>query len=100
MVISLRVSQMVTNVGRCKMRCPDPHGRVIDSAAGGHNNRANQSQPSAARPSRRTQTPKEDCVASNQPETYECDVLVAGSGCSGMSAAITAGHHGLKVLVA
>jgi FAD binding domain-containing protein len=81
------------------MRCPAPHGRVIDSAAAGHNNRANQSQPSAARPSRRTQTPKEDCVASNESETYECDVLVAGSGCSGLSAAITAGHHGLKVLI-
>jgi len=29
----------------------------------------------------------------------ECDVLVAGSGASGMAAAITAAHHGLKVLV-
>jgi len=32
-------------------------------------------------------------------ETYECDVLVAGSGCSGMSAAITARHGGLDVLI-
>ncbi|MFB6419323.1 MULTISPECIES: FAD-dependent oxidoreductase [Bradyrhizobium] len=32
-------------------------------------------------------------------ETYECDVLVAGSGCSGMSAAIIARHRGLDVLV-
>ncbi|GMP09429.1 FAD-dependent oxidoreductase [Bradyrhizobium sp. TM239] len=32
-------------------------------------------------------------------ETYECDVLVAGSGCSGMSAAITARHRGLNVLI-
>jgi len=32
-------------------------------------------------------------------ETYECDVLVAGSGCSGMSAAITARHRGLDVLI-
>ncbi|MBR0960990.1 FAD-dependent oxidoreductase [Bradyrhizobium japonicum] len=32
-------------------------------------------------------------------ETYECDVLVAGSGCSGMSAAITARHRGLEVLI-
>ncbi len=32
-------------------------------------------------------------------ETHECDVLVAGSGCSGMSAAITARHGGLDVLV-
>lgn len=38
-------------------------------------------------------------MTSNQTATYECDVLVAGSGCSGMSAAITAGHHGLKVLI-
>ena len=26
-------------------------------------------------------------------EVYECDVLVAGSGCSGMAAAITARHR-------
>ncbi|UPJ57367.1 FAD-dependent oxidoreductase [Bradyrhizobium sp. 192] len=32
-------------------------------------------------------------------EAYECDVLVAGSGCSGMSAAITARHRGLDVLI-
>lgn len=32
-------------------------------------------------------------------ETYECDVLVAGSGCSGMSAAITARSRGLDVLI-
>lgn len=32
-------------------------------------------------------------------ETYECDVLVAGSGCSGMSAAITARHRDLDVLI-
>ncbi len=32
-------------------------------------------------------------------ETYECDVLVAGSGCSGMAAAITARHRGLDVLI-
>jgi succinate dehydrogenase/fumarate reductase flavoprotein subunit len=35
-----------------------------------------------------------------QHDTYECDVLVAGSGAAGLSAAVTAGHHGLKVLVA
>src|SRR4051812_17950480 len=34
----------------------------------------------------------------NAIETYECDVLVAGSGCSGMSAAITARYRGLDVL--
>ncbi|KRQ16466.1 FAD-dependent oxidoreductase [Bradyrhizobium manausense] len=32
-------------------------------------------------------------------EIYECDVLVAGSGCSGMSAAITARYRGLDVLI-
>jgi succinate dehydrogenase/fumarate reductase flavoprotein subunit len=42
---------------------------------------------------------KEDCVTSNEIPTHECDVLVAGSGCSGMSAAVTAGHHGLNVLI-
>ena len=36
----------------------------------------------------------------NASETYECDVLVAGSGAaSGMSAAITAGYRGLDVLI-
>jgi succinate dehydrogenase/fumarate reductase flavoprotein subunit len=32
-------------------------------------------------------------------DTYECDVLVIGSGASGMSAAVTAAAHGLKVLI-
>ena len=32
-------------------------------------------------------------------ETYECDALVVGSGCAGLSAAVTAGHHGLNVLI-
>jgi succinate dehydrogenase/fumarate reductase flavoprotein subunit len=32
-------------------------------------------------------------------DLYECDVLVAGSGASGMSAAITAKHGGLDVLI-
>src|SRR3982751_4504248 len=35
----------------------------------------------------------------NAIETYECDVLVAGSGCSGMSAAITARYRGLPILI-
>jgi succinate dehydrogenase/fumarate reductase flavoprotein subunit len=35
----------------------------------------------------------------NAGETYECDVLVAGSGASGMSAAITARYRGLDVLI-
>ena len=38
-------------------------------------------------------------MANDQRETYECDVLVVGSGCAGMSAAVTAGHHGLNVLI-
>ncbi len=32
-------------------------------------------------------------------DEIEVDVLVAGTGCSGMSAAVTAAHHGLDVLV-
>ncbi|MFL6837893.1 MAG: FAD-dependent oxidoreductase [Bradyrhizobium sp.] len=32
-------------------------------------------------------------------ETHECDALVVGSGAGGMSAAVTAGHHGLSVLI-
>src|SRR5947208_485129 len=35
----------------------------------------------------------------NASETYECDVLVAGSGAAGMSAAITARYRGLDVLI-
>jgi succinate dehydrogenase/fumarate reductase flavoprotein subunit len=38
-------------------------------------------------------------VAGQEQETYECDALVVGSGCAGMSAAVTAGHHGLNVLI-
>ena len=39
-------------------------------------------------------------MANNQQqETYQCDALVVGSGCAGLSAAVTAGHHGLNVLV-
>ena len=38
-------------------------------------------------------------MASSTPDTYECDALVVGSGCAGMSAAVTAGHRGLNVLI-
>ncbi len=34
-----------------------------------------------------------------QAEAFDCDVLVVGSGASGMAAAVTAASHGLKVLV-
>ncbi|MBC3486800.1 FAD-dependent oxidoreductase [Pseudomonas sp. SWRI50] len=33
-------------------------------------------------------------------QPLECDVLVLGSGASGLAAAVTAAHHGLKVIVA
>lgn len=35
----------------------------------------------------------------HSPDAYECDVLVVGSGAGGLSAAVTAGVEGLKVLV-
>ena len=35
----------------------------------------------------------------SEQEPIECDVLVVGSGCGGLSAAVTAGHHGLNVLI-
>src|SRR3984957_11374984 len=37
--------------------------------------------------------------AQEQQETYECDVLVVGSGAAGMAAAVTARHRGLDVLI-
>jgi succinate dehydrogenase/fumarate reductase flavoprotein subunit len=40
----------------------------------------------------------ERMVGDNQ-DIYECDAIVVGSGAAGLSAAVTAGHHGLKVLV-
>jgi succinate dehydrogenase/fumarate reductase flavoprotein subunit len=33
-------------------------------------------------------------------EDLECDLLVVGSGAGGLSAAVTAACHGLKVIVA
>ena len=41
-----------------------------------------------------------DSETRSQHDTFDCDVLVVGSGAAGMSAAITAAHGGLKVLVA
>jgi succinate dehydrogenase/fumarate reductase flavoprotein subunit len=38
--------------------------------------------------------------SSRPDDTFDCDVLVVGSGAAGMSAAITAAHAGLKVLIA
>ena len=38
-------------------------------------------------------------MAGNEQEIHECDALVVGSGCGGLSAAVTAGHHGLNVLI-
>jgi succinate dehydrogenase/fumarate reductase flavoprotein subunit len=38
-------------------------------------------------------------LAAGADEDYTCDALVVGSGAAGLSAAVTAGHHGLKVLI-
>jgi succinate dehydrogenase/fumarate reductase flavoprotein subunit len=38
-------------------------------------------------------------VADSGQGSYECDALVVGSGAAGMSAAVTAGHRGLDVLI-
>ncbi len=38
-------------------------------------------------------------MADSGQDSYECDALVVGSGAAGMSAAITAGHCGLNVLI-
>jgi len=38
-------------------------------------------------------------VAGSEHDSYECDALVVGSGCAGLSAAVTAGHCGLNVLI-
>jgi len=38
-------------------------------------------------------------VADSSDDTCECDALVVGSGAAGMSAAVTAGHCGLNVLI-
>lgn len=33
------------------------------------------------------------------PPAVDCDVLIVGSGAAGLSAAVTAAWHGLKVIV-
>ena len=33
------------------------------------------------------------------PARLACDLLVIGSGASGLAAAVTAAHHGLKVIL-
>jgi succinate dehydrogenase/fumarate reductase flavoprotein subunit len=38
-------------------------------------------------------------VTVSSTDEYLCDVLVVGSGAAGLSAAVTAGHHGLNVLI-
>src|SRR5712675_1131896 len=77
------------------------HGTVIDSRTGGHNNRPNGYP--VAPPGRQdgpiSPKTRRQIVASSPPDSYECDALVVGSGCAGMSAAVTAGHHGLNVLI-
>src|SRR3954467_4822536 len=35
----------------------------------------------------------------SRDDTFDCDVLVVGSGAAGLSAAITAAHSGLKVII-
>ena len=40
-----------------------------------------------------------DGVRNGADTIYECDALVVGSGAAGMSAAVTAGHNGLNVLI-
>jgi succinate dehydrogenase/fumarate reductase flavoprotein subunit len=42
---------------------------------------------------------RDNRVAGSEHDTYECGVLVVGSGCAGLSAAVTAGHRGLNVLI-
>lgn len=39
-------------------------------------------------------------MAMPRPPTLSCDVLIIGSGASGLAAAVTSAHHGLDVIVA
>ncbi len=65
--------------------------------------RSIHSRPIQHRDPAKTTSPKENRVPDNEhdgAESYECDALVVGSGAAGMSAAITAAHGGLKVIIA
>jgi succinate dehydrogenase/fumarate reductase flavoprotein subunit len=39
-------------------------------------------------------------TANGQSQNLDCDLLVIGGGAAGLSGAVTAGYHGLKVIVA
>ena len=39
-------------------------------------------------------------AANGQSHTLDCDLLVVGGGAAGLSGAVTAAYHGLKVIVA
>lgn len=47
----------------------------------------------------RVMTTKSDELTTATSKTLDCDVLVIGSGAGGLSAAVTAAYHGLKVVV-
>ena len=44
-------------------------------------------------------TTKSDDLTTSPAKALDCDVLVIGSGAGGLSAAVTAAYHGLKVIV-
>src|SRR3954464_2155602 len=97
MVAELRHRKMARTPAHGSHRA---HGAVIDSG-----DRASQQSPNqdaVVPPGRQgglTSSEKAKAIVAGAQDTYECDVLVAGSGCAGMSAAVTAGHHGLNVLI-
>ena len=39
-------------------------------------------------------------TANGQSQNLDCDLLVIGGGAAGLSGAVTAAYHGLKVIVA
>src|SRR4249919_2856731 len=85
---------MVTDVRRCKIWRPAPHVPVIDSPSRAHNNQAPKQPPAKAGPN------SQGRLRGKPPRRY-LRMRCAGRGlrCSGMSAAVTAGHHSLKVLI-